>query len=88
MEVSYIPIAKARGFTTHWIIDDKGIVQRSRAVPFLLQIVSQMNNMTGEHDDKNYITNRHHAEGTSITTGIDHSGQSFFSANKLRRQIA
>ena len=73
---------------TSYIIDDKGIVQRSRAVPFLLQIVSQMNNMTGEHDEKTYITNRHHAEGTSITAGIDHSGQSFFSANKLRRQIA
>ena len=39
-----------------------------------------MNNMTGEHDEKTYITNRHHAEGTSITAGIDHNGRSFFYA--------
>lgn len=29
-----------------------------------------MNNMTGEHDEKTYITNRHHAAGASISIRV------------------
>ena len=58
-----------------------------------------MNNMTGEHDEKTYITNRHHAEGTSISIRVQgltitagpflmHKIKEKISMKKLKRVLA